>query len=221
MPRLATAVNDARAVASLLEEKYGFRVRSILNGTRSQILSAILNMRQELAASDNLLIYYAGHGIFDEQIERGYWLPVDAERNNKANWIPNEDITGELRAIEANHILIVADSCYSGTMTRGVGLASMRSGPSREWVRRMARRRSRTVLSSGSLEPVLDSGGGGHSIFARAFLTTLRQNKEIIVMDDLYDSIRSNVVINARQTPLYSTIRYAGHDNGDFVLVPR
>jgi hypothetical protein len=37
---------------------------------------------------------------------------------------------------------------------------------------------------------------------------------------DLYDSIRQYVVVNARQTPLYSTIRFAGHDYGDFIFVP-
>lgn len=220
LPKLSTAVNDAKTVASLLGKKYNFKVTQILNATRSDILSVLRKMRLELKGSDNLLIYYAGHGFFDKEIQRGYWLPVNAERNNKTNWIPNEDITGELKAIAANHVLIVADSCYSGTLTRGASLASMRSGPLEEWVRRMAKRQSRTVLTSGALEPVLDSGGEGHSIFAQSFLRALQENQQIIVMDDLYDSIRQYVVVNARQTPLYSTIRFAGHDNGDFIFVP-
>jgi len=40
---------------------------------------------------------------------------------------------------------------------------------------RMTRKRSRTAMVSGGLEPVLDSGGGGHSVFAKAFLAALEE----------------------------------------------
>jgi hypothetical protein len=219
--RLKTAVGDARAVAKLLEQKYNFNVSLLLNATREDIFRAVSKMRQKLKNEDNLLVYYAGHGNIDKQTERGYWLPVNADRANKANWIANEDITSELKAIRAKHVLIIADSCYSGTLTRGADVSTMRSGTAEEWVRRMAQRQSRTVLTSGGLEPVSDAGGGGHSVFAQAFLRTLKDNEQTIDMDSLYEKIRRRVVLNARQTPLYSDIRFAGHDDGDFVFVPR
>jgi hypothetical protein len=96
----------------------------------------------------------------------------------------------------------------------------MRSGPLEEWVRRMANQRSRTVLTSGGLEPVLDSGGGSHSVFAKAFLKTLRKNQKAIDMDSLFGPIRRRVVTNANQTPIYTIIRRADHDDGDFIFVP-
>ncbi len=219
--RLKTAVGDARAVAMLLQQQYKFNVSLLLDATRADIFQAIALMRQKLSHTDNLLVYYAGHGNIDTETQRGYWLPINAERANKADWIANEDITSELKAIKAKHVLIIADSCYSGTLTRGPDVASMRSGSQTEWVRRMAARQSRTVLTSGGLEPVLDAGGGQHSVFAQAFLRTLEDNDQIIDMDSLYEKIRRRVVLNARQTPLYSDIRFAGHDDGDFVFVPR
>ena len=221
IPKLKTAVKDARAVAKLLGEKYNFTVTLLENATRSDIFLAFSKLLRELRASDNLLIYYAGHGNMDTQTQRGYWLPVNAQRSNKANWVANEDITSELKAITAKHVLIVADSCYSGTLTRSLDMGAMRVGGLKEWVRRMAQRRSRTVLTSGGLEPVLDAGGGGHSVFARAFLTALEENDTIIDMDSLYETIRRRVILNAVQTPLYSDIRFAGHDDGDFIFVPR
>lgn len=219
--KLKTAVKDAEAVAKLLDEKYNFDVILLLNATRSDIFTAFSKLRRKLNTNDNLLIYYAGHGILDKQTQRGYWLPVDAQRSIKSNWVANEDITSELKAIAAKHVLIVADSCYSGTLTRSLDLGSMRVGGLEEWVARMAQRRSRTVLTSGGLEPVLDSGGGAHSVFALAFLLTLGDNKTIIDMDSLFETIRRRVVLNADQTPIYSDIRFAGHDDGDFIFVPR
>jgi hypothetical protein len=219
--RLKTAVKDARAVAKMLRDSYKFNVTLLINATRSDLFTAFSKLRRKLQTSDNLLIYYAGHGIMDKQTQRGYWLPVDAQRSIKSNWVANEDITSELKAIAAKHVLIVADSCYSGTLTRSLDMGSMRVGGLKEWVDRMAQRRSRTVLTSGGLEPVLDAGGGGHSVFAQAFLKTLRENKTTIDMDSLYETIRRRVVLNADQTPLYSDIRFVGHDDGDFIFVPR
>lgn len=219
--KLKTAVKDAQAVAKLLRQKYKFEVILLLNATRTDLFTAFSKLRRKLKTNDNLLIYYAGHGIMDKQTQRGYWLPVNAQRSIKSNWVANEDITSELKAIAAKHVLIVADSCYSGTLTRSLDLGSMRVGGLEEWVARMAQRRSRTVLTSGGLEPVLDAGGGAHSIFAQAFLRALAENKMIIDMDSLFEPIRRRVILNADQTPIYSDIRFAGHDDGDFIFVPR
>jgi hypothetical protein len=75
--------------------------------------------------------------------------------------------------------------------------------------------------AGGGLEPVMDSGDGGHSVFARAFLKSLEENKVIIDRDSLFETIRRRVILNAEQTPVYSDIRFAGHDDGDFIFVPR
>ena len=65
-----------------------------------------------------------------------------------------------------------------------------------------------------------DSGGYGHSVFARAFLTALRENTEVLEGQQLFSAIRGPVVLNADQTPEYSDMRLAGHDGGDFLFVP-
>lgn len=80
MPQLKTAVNDAKAIASLLKDRYGFEVILLLDGqaTRQAILNNINKYRSVLTENDSLLIYYGGHGYFDKDADKGYWLPVDA-----------------------------------------------------------------------------------------------------------------------------------------------
>ena len=217
---LNTAVVDAHAVAALLDEHYGFSVETLINATRYDVLSALTKMRATLMESDNLLIYYAGHGNLDVDSDEGYWLPVDAEPDNPVNWISNTTITSQLRAISAKHVLVVADSCYSGKLTRSVA-ASLRTGVERTaWLARMTVRRSRTALTSGGLEPVLDAGSDGHSVFARVFLDVLATNDEVLDGQSLFDAIKRPVVLNADQTPEYADVRKAGHDGGDFLFVP-
>jgi len=77
------------------------------------------------------------------------------------------------------------------------------------------------VLSSGGVEPVLDAGGGRHSVFAKAFLEALEENRDVLDGQGLFARIRRPVVLNSPQTPEYSDIRLAGHDGGDFLFVRR
>ena len=215
IPKLNTAVNDAVAVDKILKEKYGFKTKLILNGTRRDILIEFDKYRSVLESNENLLIYYAGHGYFDEEAERGYWLPVEARRETKADWISNADISDSLKALRAKHVLIVADSCYSGTLTRGIKIAKRQF----DYFQRMAKKKSRTVLTSGGIEPVMDSGGGNHSVFCKAFIDILDENEKILDGTLLFSKIRRPVITNAPQTPQYSDIRFAGHDGGDFLFV--
>lgn len=222
LPKLQTAIADARAVAGLLRDTYGFEAQLLENATRADVLRALAALRARLTAGDNLLIYYAGHGHVDKGVDLGYWLPVDAERDNPANWIANTDLTAAIRGMSAKHVLVVADSCYSGSLLRSAAIPALRSTPERmEWLRRMSAKRARVVLSSGGLEPVMDGGGGGHSVFAKAFLEALGENEAVLDGQSLFDRIKRPVALNAPQTPEYADIRQAGHDGGDFLFVRR
>jgi len=90
----------------------------------------------------------------------------------------------------------------------------------------MSKVRSRTVLTSGGLEPVLDTGGdGNHSVFASAFLAALQNNDSILEGHTLFREIAQNVsaaslALGMEQKPQYAPIRHAGHESGDFFFIP-
>ncbi|MCA9502950.1 MAG: caspase family protein [Spirochaetaceae bacterium] len=228
LPQLKTARADADAVAATLRDRYGFRVKLLHDATRYDILSVLNELRATLTEEDNLLVYYAGHGELDEVNMRGQWLPVDAERDSTANWISNVAITDVLNAMNARHVMVVSDSCYSGALTRSA-LASLDAALSDEkraaWLETLAAKRSRTALTSGGLAPVLDAGGGGHSVFAGALLDVLRSNDEVLEGQRLFQEMSARVTYAARsyqfeQLPQYAPIKFAGHEAGDFFLVP-
>jgi len=124
---------------------------------------------------------------------------------------------------------VVADSCYSGIMTRSA-LTNLQSGQSDDvrftWLKKMLEKRSRTVLTSGGVAPVLDEGGGDHSVFARAFLDVLHNNDEVLEGQRLFRQVSAAVAVAADrfkvdQVPEYAPIRHAGHESGEFFLVPK
>jgi len=227
MRRLQTAVNDAGEVARILKEQYGFKVTLLLNASRYDILSALNGLRERLTDKDNLLIYYAGHGELDQVNQRGNWLPVDAEPTSSANWISNISITDILNAMTVRQLLVVSDSCYAGTLTRSA-LGRLETGMSEEERANvysvMAQKRSRMVMTSGGVEPVVDSAGGRHSVFAQAFIDLLRANVAVLPGQDLFRRLQPQVAAKAhrlevQQVPEYAPIKFAGHEAGDFFFV--
>lgn len=219
-PKLETAVSDAKAVADILKNNYGFKVTKLENANRYEIFQKLSNLRKQLNENDNLLIYYAGHGYLDEDTQRGYWLPVDAEEHNYANWLSTNDITDMLNGMSAKRVLVVADSCYSGTLTRNIRTSSDSIEASElKWLQRITKKRSRTVMTSGGLEPVLDSGGANHSVFTQAFINALIENESILDASRMFSTVRRSVLLNADQTPEYADIRKAGHEGGDFIFI--
>jgi uncharacterized caspase-like protein len=220
LPRLKTAVADAEAVAEVLRGQYGFDVELLRNASRADILRALNRYRAELTTDDNLLIYYAGHGWLDQETNTGFWQPVDAEEEDDLNWIANEDLSRRMNAMLARHVMVIADSCYSGTLVRSASKGLPTATEREAWLKRMTAKRSRTAIVSGGLEPVVDAGRGGHSVFANAFLTALKEASGAVAGQALFEKISRPVVVNADQTPQFSDIRRAGHEGGAFVFVP-
>jgi len=230
MSDLNTAADDARAVESVLRERYGFQTELLVNATRHDMLAALNRLRETLTPDDNLIVYYAGHGELDDVSRRGYWLPVDATADDTRNWIANSVITDQIDAMDAKHVMVIADSCYSGTLTRSSvarQLPDMSSALKERWYSAMAASKVRTVLSSGGVRPVLDGApGAAHSIFAQAFLDELGANGGLLEAYSLFVAVQRKVAETARelqveQRPQYSPIRHSGHEAGEFVFVAR
>ena len=140
-----------------------------------------------------------------------------------------ELLRATIAAQPARHVLVVADSCYSGTMTRAsvptFDAGSMAPGQWDGWVKAMADGRSRTALTSGGVQPVPDTGSGRHSYFARAFLNVLQDNNRLLEGQRLYREVSTSLALAAAdsalpQVPEYAPIRYAGHESGEFFFLP-
>ena len=214
LPNLKTARNDAKALASLLASEYGFQVTTLLDATRAEIIDNLDALTESLGPEDNLVIYYAGHGWLEEDSSRGYWLAIDAKPNRRTNWVSNATLTDTLSLLRAKHVMVIADSCFSGTLIRGAKIG-VRAG---DYWRRMAKKWTRVAMVSGGLEPVAD-GNGKHSPFAKALLSALRSNASIMDATQLFEKVRRPVMLASQQTPQYSDVRQAGHEGGDFLFV--
>ena len=220
IPDLKTAVNDSRAMAAILQEKYGFQVELMLDSkaTRAAVYRALRRLAASAKPEDSVLIYYAGHGDLDRQYNDGWWIPVDAEAGNPVTYLDNVQVQKAMRSMEARHVLLISDSCYSGTL-----FGRARAMPrviTEKYYLSLFNEKSRWGMTSGNKTPVSDQGAGGHSIFAYQLLKELAKNvKPYLSTQELYTRIAPIVGNNSEQTPLCSPIRNTGDQGGEFVFV--
>ena len=89
-----------------------------------------------------------------------------------------------------------------------------------KYIERLKNKKTRLVITSGGNEPVVDSDGGNHSLFALKLIDTLKNNNSVINSQILFENIRRYVVANADQTPERAMVHKTGHDGGDFLFFP-
>jgi hypothetical protein len=217
IPDLATPLGDIEAIGALLEGKLGYETRVLKNPGKAEIVGALQALADELGEQDSAIVMYAGHGYVLESTGVGYWLAADARTDSAEQWISNTSISEALNAIQSKNVMLIADSCYSGTLLSNEHAAEgVRVKLSREQLRD---KRSVVILSSGGEEPVQDAGGDGHSVFARQLMTVLESMQGDTVGSQLYEQVKSRVAELAPQVPQYGGVVSAGHElGGDHLL---
>ncbi len=218
---LIAPVNDARALNDVLKTKYNFETELLLNATREEILDKMQDIASKLNRKDNLLIYYGGHGMDIQEQEIGYWLPIDADKEKRSKWINTQSVADEIKYAKAKHILLIVDSCFSGSLTKSTSAnknKKIKKGDKKYNV--LSKKKARWLISSGGIEPVDDSDGRGHSYFARKLIDVLKENKpgQVITSYELFEPIHTYVTDNLTQNPERVKIVDTGHAGGDFLF---
>lgn len=239
IPDLRTPKADAAAIADVLVKRFGFQTQIALrdnqkldlvlvNATRDRILKTLFELRKRLTAEDELLIYYAGHGEAVEGVG-SFWIPTDGKLDEDYDWIDANDITDELKRMNARSVLVVSDSCYSGGLARALApLAPIAVEGREKYLARAKAFRSRQLIASGGDEPVADGGGKGHSIFAQALLDGLAtmEPQAFTASELLEQKVKPAVVNNPdalseRQIPGFHRISKAGDETSSEFIFTR
>jgi hypothetical protein len=226
-PGLPTPKADAELLAAVLRDRYGFEVRIVLDPTRLDLLLALHAFRQSLGNEDSGLIYFAGHGEIDDG-KQGYWIPSDGTLDDRETWVANRVVTDMLAVSEARHLLVVADSCYSGTLTR-VGTQpptdNLPADQWRSWADVSAAGKSRVAITSGGLRPVPEASDGTVSTFARSFAAILNEAGGALEAQRLHRELASRLAADATaqafgQRPEMAPMQFAGHERGEMFFLP-
>ena len=182
---LKNPINDAKTIGEELENRYGFTVELVQNPTGRQIFAKLREYAQKrYNADDQLLIFFAGHGHFDEVDNAGYLIASDSmsatEDPDMISSIPHLRLHQRIDNLPCEHIFLIIDACFSGTFDgrvakRGDTEDSAYEGiDSAEFIKETLAIKTRWYLTSGGKEYVPDGRPGSHSPFARKVLEALR-----------------------------------------------
>jgi hypothetical protein len=221
---LKTAVAGARALGSLLTERYGFAdVELLENATRREILIALQDLARRVMANDSVIMYYAGHGFINLETEKGYWVPVDAKDTDHTTFLRNSTIRDELSTIasRAKHTLLISDSCFSGTLLRSGTRGISTQGATEAYYRKVANKKSIQILTAGGVEYVDDDyQRSGHSPFTYFLLNELTHNERpLLTASELSTHVEKAVANNVDQVPESGVFQGAGDELGEFIFI--
>lgn len=221
---LVNPIHDARTIAKELKEKYGFEVDLVENPTVEQVWEKLRKYNElKFAPQDQLLIFFAGHGHFDESFGEGYVVAKNSLANDvsRTTYLSHNRLRGVINNISCNHILLTMDVCFGGTLdpviakSRGAGAkeneASVNQMLARKWSHR-----TRKYLTSGGKEYVSDGIADKHSPFAGKLIETLRTyggDDRILTLSELQSNLEK-----LKQLPRFGSF---GNDEplSDFVFV--
>ncbi|MCX6333598.1 MAG: WD40 repeat domain-containing protein [Bacteroidia bacterium] len=212
---LDNPVKDAQSLYDVLLSQYSFEkgnIKFLKNPTQKDIFLALEDLGSILSENDNLLIFYAGHGYWDEKGKLGYWLPADASRNSKVNWFPNSLLRDFIGSIQTKHTILIADACFSGAIFKT--RAAFTEAP--QGVQKLYEIPSRKAMTSGNLQEVPDE-----SVFIKFLVKKLAENKEKYLPSEiLFSNLQSSVMNNSPNVPRYGTIQNVGDEGGgDFIFI--
>lgn len=213
--KLTNCYNDVSAIIKVLNDKYIIDDIEFLFEKKDTTRKVIVNKLNEYFTNrlidENVLLIYAGHSEYNEKLKTPYSQPSDADPSDLATWINFTEILTFIKASEAFHIAIIADTCFSGAIfepqMRGGGIVALDS------------KKSRLALTSGSVEKVSDGQSGQLSPFSQTLVKILEKNtQEELPLSVVGTELILNFNTKNRQTPMFGPLPEVGHEGGSFIF---
>ena len=189
-PDLVNPVNDGRMIAEELKKNYGYKIEIVEGGSQNDILKKLREYAEKkYKPLDQVLIFFAGHGQFDQTFGEGYVVTKESLANDEAKttYLSHNRLRSIVNNIPCDHIFLAMDVCFGGTFDQAVahrGLDEVYKEASQaEMVTRKLAFKTRRYVTSGGKEYVPDGRPGMNSPFARKMLEALRSRggKDLIL----------------------------------------
>ena len=211
--KLNNTIRDAKEITKVLSQLYQFEegnIHTLYNeeATEDGIDEKFLELVESLGEEDNLVVLYSGHGHYRENVNEGYWIPVDGRQDKVSDYISNANLIRYVQNIKAHHLLIIVDSCFSGTLVEQLRAQTDINSEGFP---------SRRVFASGRTTVVADDVPGKNSPFAKGIIDFLKNNRQKEVSTTtLIESVRTYVGNYSTQIPVEGRLRSPRDNRGEF-----
>lgn len=192
---LVNPVEDAHAIARELKERYNFETEVVENPTHEDVFIKISEyVQKKFRPQDQLMIFFAGHGYFDDAFGEGFVVAKNSLENDQAKttYISHSRLRSVINNIPCEHIFLAMDVCFGGTfdpvIARERGRGVYEEASKTEYLVRKLSYKTRKYLTSGGKTYVSDGIPGKHSPFALKLLQALKGSggsDRILTLDEI------------------------------------
>ena len=220
---LQSTIRDAEVIEANLRDNYGFETRIFKNCTAKDLLSTIYTYRNDFEGikytpGSQLLIFFSGHGYYDEETEIGYLITADTDcievDPGQASAIDHRTLRTLIDAITCDRLLVLLDTCSSGPFDPDfeplpeLRIRSLRDDSLLQQVNTKLMLDARWCLTAAGVEYALDGGNEGNSPFAKAFLNALNTkggDDSLLNLDEVWSEVHKS-----REAPIYQIFMEGG-----------
>ena len=245
---LKTAVPDALAIATILQDSYQYQlvhpsfetgviVNDYATGDRlKHLFTEVLPEQIRPSSSDRLLLYFAGHGIArsSDTGPEGYLVPQDGNVNDSDSLLRMGDLHDWLSQLECRHLLVILDCCFAGTF-RWASTRKLLPIPEtihwEHYYRFIKYPAWQVVTSAAHNQEALDflnnrdvDSSNNHSPFAEGLIKALGDRQAdltadgIITTPELYLYLRNYVELNSQEKQTPGFFPLKKHDRGEYIF---
>lgn len=177
---LVNPIFDGKAIASQLEKYYGYKVEIVENPSQDQIFRKLREYSEKkYQPLDQLMIFFAGHGYFDESFKEGFVVVKESLKDDpgKTSYVSYNRLRNVINVIPCEHVMLMMDVCFGGTFDDAIASARevdvYKEVSQSEFIIRKLAVKTRKYLTSGGKTYVSDGIAGKHSPFAKRVLDAL------------------------------------------------
>ena len=143
-------------------------------------------------AGANIIVYYCGHGIPDENTNEAYLIPVDGKGANIVTCYSLNKLYTTLSATNAANITYFLDACFTGANREGSMLVAAR-GVAREAKKEVLSGNTVVFAAASQDETAMAYTEKTHGMFTYFLLKKLQDTKGDVTYGELAEYIKKNV----------------------------
>ena len=220
IPAVKYAKRDAEIMAGYLQNvggipKTNIKVLTDEGATKSDIEAHMEDwLQRRVSERSTVFVYYAGHGAPDTQSREAYILPYEGHPDFPSKLYPLKKMYESLNKLPARNMVVMLDSCFSGSGGRSVAKAGGRDlvivsieDPI------LARGKIMVLAAATGTQISSDYDKAQHGLFTYYLLKGMsgeadRDTNGTIEIGEMYDYVRKNVSdtasieLNRDQTPV-------------------
>lgn len=211
----------SRDVSMMKSSLAGYKIHNIIhkkNMTKADLEKFFSIELRDLVRSNrvnSIMIWYAGHGKFIN--ETGYWIPVDAKRDEEFTYFNINSLRAGMQSYSKyiTHTLVITDACESGPSFYQAMRDTPKEKSCNDW--EATKFKSSQVFSSAGYELASDN-----SQFTKTFSGSLSANPDACMsIEKIVNKVTEAVSKDQSQRPKFGKIAGLEDEEGTFFFIKK